>query len=443
MPGLFQLMDDPVWEGKYESMDMDIELLTNYGLRTTSPLVDYFTSEDGKINEEQLKQLSNIIHNKYKENWSRLIKVLEVEYDLLDTYNTTETESVLRELTGNESRSEDKTGLVNRTKTAEGKQDLTREGSDINKRTGTDKTESLGIVSSSEDTTTNNTSTTDETRTDTLSFEDRKDIETRDLSRSTNANGTTSDNTSETLTFQDRENVQTRDLTGSEDGTTTENGTVTENSSTDSNQSDYSYGVGSGSDGSISNRRTNETNGENTTTSNNTTTTDNTTTDSGTVKDSKTGSEKTQRDGSITTNEETTDTDTGTVSSGKTGTETNTISGDTQVTDSGTSNSTGNIRDESDTMTTYDTTDSRTTSGTDSTLSTNSATEMDDTTENVTGNVDTLQDESQERTSTRKGNTSGRTAADILQEHVNFWKFNFVDTVIKDVASMLTIDIYS
>ena len=443
IPGLFQLMDDPVWDGKYESLNMDIELLTNYGLRTTSPLVDYFADDDGKVNDEQLQQLSTLIHMKFKDNWSRLFEVLEVEYDLLDTYDVMESETVTREITGNEERSEDKTGLVNRTKTADGTQDLIRSGEDTNTRTGTDTTESGSTVISSEDTGTNNTSTTDESRSDKLSFDDRKDIETRDISRTINADGTTTDNTSDTLSFLNRENTQTRNLTGSEDGSTTERGTVTENTSSDGNQSDYSYGVGSGTNGSISNRRMNDTEAENTTTTSNTTTTDNSTTEGGTITDSKSGSEKTQRSGSIITNEETTDTDTGTVSSGKSGTETNTITGDTTVTDVGSSNSTGNITDESDSMTTYNTTDSRTTSGTDSTTSTNNATEKDDTTENVTGTVDTLQDENQERTLTRKGNTSGRTASDILQEHVNFWKFNFVDVVIKDVAKMLTIDIYS
>lgn len=130
--GFFQYIENPLWGERFSSLDMDIEMLTNQGERYVSPLVNHFVDEETeKISDEDKSRIANLIYAKYKENWQREYDVLDAEYNPIDNYNMIENETIDRDVANNGK------GTTARTYTS----DITTKGTgtDTNVRTGSEQ----------------------------------------------------------------------------------------------------------------------------------------------------------------------------------------------------------------------------------------------------------------------------------------------------------------
>lgn len=442
IPGLFQNIETPIWSERYESMDMDLEFLTKYGEREVSPLVEYFI-KDGELIEDAQSNIINMVYRKHIEGWTRKYEVLDVEYEALNTYGMTESENAKRDSTSEDTRSDSRDTTSNRTQLNEISKLRTVDLTNTNIKTGTDTTASEADISNSESVLGNKSSNQSNDSEDTLSFVDRMDTETRNLDRSSTSSQDTTDSTSTTLSFVDRDNVQTRDLTTTDNGSTTEDSTVEEQANVSTDESAYTYGYNTTNvDGVPTSRVENQEEQGKTTTTDSTTTQTNSSTDSGTITDSKTGSEKTQNSGTLKVSGTADETDTGTVNNAKTGSEKNTTVGTSTNSEELSNEITGSITEDGQQTTTYNTTDTSTNIGTESNVDTIDNKEDMSNGETYQGTTNSLGSQEDERTLTREGNNGSKTSPSLLREHIDFWKWNFLDDVYEDVAEMISLSVY-
>lgn len=489
--GIFSNMDSPVWEGRYNSFDMDLEFLTTYGERSVSPLVCYF-AKDGTLTTESAKKLAGMIYRKYEENWKRKYAVLDAQYNIIDNYNMVETENIGRDTLEKSIRELMNTNSETSTQLNDLMQLLENDLKNTRIKTGTESLEGNSSQTDNINQTETTTGNTSGTSTDTQEYIDRKDVESRNLTKTgtqtdevkgtktddltflnrkdiTSSDQSTDLSRSDSLSFKDR-----RDTTSTEqttNGTENEGGTVTikDNGETNRTQNTNAYGFGGASNRGldavpVDNSTGNETSSSNKTedrditrTSNNTSSATSNLTKSGTethnisengttsenVETTKTGSEKHTVTEDTTTTVTSSETDTGSIENQKIGKEQLTKTEESETSNSTTTSANNTSSGDTSSTTTYDTTDTETNTGTSTTKNTGKIENQktgsitESTTDNVTGNV------TETRELTRAGNIGVTTTTQLLREHVEFWSFNFLNEVYKDVADMLTLKIYS
>lgn len=217
---------------------LDAEYYGNHsGAKKVSPLIDTLLKTDSAetLSAARMLQLANIIWNRYGEQWRRLYNVFSLEYNPIENYSMTETETKEGTNTGtqgtNRTSSGSNTGTQGTQRTASGSNtgsvtdvetidrdtsadtDTTAEGFiygyDSDTPAPSDKTETSVASTGTEDTTRNNTRTdnlahsdTEQvTRTDNLAHSDTESVtrtdnlansEERELTRSGNIGVTTS-----------------------------------------------------------------------------------------------------------------------------------------------------------------------------------------------------------------------------------------------------------
>jgi len=442
--GLFEHIVQPIWADRYESFDMDYEFLANHAEKVISRYTEMsLDSTTQRLTSSGSSKLINMIYRKYKEQWERKYEVLNAQYVIVDNYNLRESEDVDRthlENIVNEMRREG-------TATTKVLNELTKLITDTRNSTQ----DTTGNVNSQETTEDNLRKTdsqegrniTTETGDNTLSFEGRKDTETRNLTDAKTLALKDTDKSTNVLDFVDRKDAttNTQNNTGTvgteQDQTVID--TTTDTTTTTKNQFGFETAGINGvpvekDDGKLIRGGNIETTGTGKTT-NNLTSTDNGST-------TKTGKEQTTIESTLDKTGTDTTINTGSVESGKTGSERNAVNLTTTL-EAGITNTTKN----EGTVTT-DVNSDNTIKVVDSIDGTSNITDNGsvDTTQNNSetdnGNTETTGNSNEKRILTRTGNIGVTTTTQLLQEHIDFWEYSFLEDIYKDVEKMLCLHVY-
>ena len=210
--GIMSHIPNDIWKDRYQDFDLDLEFFFKYGERAVAPMINHFLGEDGKLSDESLDRIGNLIYRKYKEQWTRKYSVLDVVYSMTENYDMKETESVDREvleetintlIATNTQSNQQVTDLVNILKATI---------SNTDNKTGTDKTDGSNQNTNTETINLTNAIETVTNEDGTLSFIDRRDTETHDNSTSQNINQTVDRDGTDSLSFVNRKDTETRNL---------------------------------------------------------------------------------------------------------------------------------------------------------------------------------------------------------------------------------------
>lgn len=460
-PGFFQLMDNVIWEDEYDTFDMDIELITNHGLKTTSPLIDHFISDDsfegnGFIEDEDMRKIANLVYRKYRTQWEKKYQVLKAEYDLFDTFNVEDNTTTVKTKTGYEQGNDDRTGQTDKSTNTTGTRQLDRDNEEVRVKEGIrDNNVMSSNVRSNTDVNDRDESvnTNDDSE---LEYINRKDREVRDLSTGSLKDSKTTDTTFDELSYNNRKDQNDRSDVETNSGHTkdTETGTTITDDTGRETETTYGFDSGlnpgdggsggslTGADGVPKGRNIKDLNTTETNTNENRHDIDTTNSSEISETSTKTGSERNQRGGDVKIDDIMVGIDEGTIDNSKEGKEKTTNVKDLDGNESAINSQSGI---ESDTLfdsSSYEDEDVYTQIGTESSVDSGEKDEIGS--EDVkTDSINITHDSDFEDVeNVVKGNTSNRTAVDIMQEHVDFWQWNFIDDVIEDVIDMITLDVY-
>lgn len=438
--GLFEHIDNPLWKDRYEAMDLDIELITRFGEKPISPFLKYFL-KDGEIDEASAKKMMNLIYRKFKDSWERKYAVLDVQYQIIDNYNMTETEQLDRDVIENNIRDILRTNKEAATQINDLMETIDAMNKNINQKSGADTTK--GTVSNNETGTTKGSETNkvDKTATDTLSFIDRKDASQEIVESDARGTSKVDDAKSDELSFIGRRD-STTDQTETKLDESVSNANEVDNTSTkNSEDKESTYGFDSTSavpsnerdgletvtdarleKGSASTLSTNKVNGE--------------------VKTVKDGREINTITGSTNTDstEKTTVDKTNNLT--KTGSERNNISEDTTTTGQSEVTNSSELSGSTNDTITYNSKVEDNGEANTSKSNTGKVTNNSNTDETESGSINNTVDHKELRSLTRSGNIGVTTTTDLLQQHIEFWNYSFLEDVYRDILSMISLKIY-
>ena len=237
--GFFQRIDNPMWEDKYSSFDMDVELVKMQGERYVSPLVAHYIDSEGDIASADMDLIANLVYNRYKEKWSRMLNLEGLEYNPIENYNMIEHETIATDETVDHTGTDTlvKSGKETTEHTGtdtmamSGKETTDRTGTDTMAKSGSEQNVKSGSVSGTDgnthtynnykeetdntntkETTVNgfgsNTAVPESTVTDTLDGEVKKSGSEVDSGTSSE----TYNNVTDTTSFTNRQDTETRNL---------------------------------------------------------------------------------------------------------------------------------------------------------------------------------------------------------------------------------------
>lgn len=89
--GIFKAISQISWFEGVKPGSVDTYFMLMHGEKLGSKLLDMFTNEDGVIEGDKLKNLAQVIHNKYIVNWEHEFKTLTVEYNPIENTDYVET----------------------------------------------------------------------------------------------------------------------------------------------------------------------------------------------------------------------------------------------------------------------------------------------------------------------------------------------------------------
>ncbi len=122
--GIFNSMTQAPWYGDIGSDTLDIEFVSNYGNCFIAGFVKTLLSVSGKskLDDTDVIMLSNYLYDKNKVAWNKLYELTKLEYNPVENYNRTETETITDSKTSTENNTYDKTltETRNETNTANG-----------------------------------------------------------------------------------------------------------------------------------------------------------------------------------------------------------------------------------------------------------------------------------------------------------------------------------
>ena len=75
--------------GNYKSSYLDVKFFSEYGERSISPVLLYYSVNDS-ITEDNFISVCEILYEAYIENWKRLYETFHLDYDIIYPYNTSE-----------------------------------------------------------------------------------------------------------------------------------------------------------------------------------------------------------------------------------------------------------------------------------------------------------------------------------------------------------------
>lgn len=181
------LLDVP-WSNDVDAVTLDLDYFYNTsGQKNVSPLVRRFLNGANTITDTQKVSLANVIYKMYIKNWDKEYAVLELEYNPISNYDSSESESIERENANTRANTGTQSMSGNQTVSS------TTSGSGESNVYGFNSATAVGDSTSSDSATNTTTSTDSNTRTDNLSeSQSGEETVTRTLSRSGNIGVTTS-----------------------------------------------------------------------------------------------------------------------------------------------------------------------------------------------------------------------------------------------------------
>lgn len=102
VPGIFSAISDTntlPWSDIVPASDLDIDFMTSFGSRETSPLVDYLIStigSEGKMTEPAAAAAGRIVYNRFRQSWAHLWDVMQIEYEPLQNFELTTERTISR-----------------------------------------------------------------------------------------------------------------------------------------------------------------------------------------------------------------------------------------------------------------------------------------------------------------------------------------------------------
>lgn len=446
--GVFEHIDNPVWGSTYSAEDMTLEFLTSYGEKPISPLVEHFKKPDVYLTEEEVTRIINLIYRKKQESWTRYYEVLGVVYNVLDNYYLTETENVDRESLESNIRDVLRESNLTTSQVNEIVANVKRTDDLARAKTGKDSVsgQTVNATTSTDqgDVTTTRTDNTTERET----YENRRDTETRNLEKSGTSNDTTIDRRDESTTYIDRTDTRDTNRTDNKTDIDTSKSKDVKVTTDDSNKTELLYAPNGTENTSVSataeptNKTINDGSVNDTTDSTGEVKRKSDVTGNENETLTKNGTDKFDTDNYNEENKAYTDNESGSVANEKTGSEIKTNTGTVKSAEVRDTTHTDN----SDETTTADTiygsteTDKGTVQTDNNTTDTQSGENVEsESTSDTANNTNNM---TEVRTLERKGNIGVNTTAKILQDHIDFWSFSFLDLVYKDVADMVALSIY-
>lgn len=411
------------WRAEITASQLDFLLVSSYGKRNPSPVVDqvaekYDLEMDEEFSGEALQYLADLMLMMYKPKWDKLAAVYDVEYDPIHNYldewedqKSTETEGESSEtLNRNDTLSNQSTTNSTRTDNLkeETERDLTRNDLRTDNLSEEEITDGSVSTTRTDDLTQGTTYNVSDQRTDNL-----QQLETRDL----DSNTTRTDNLTATTNY------------GST-GTRTDNLQQTDSGASGSREHQI-YAFNSVS---YQNADKDIFSGENSNTRNNT----------GTQTDAKSGSDSLLNTGTQRSDSE----DNGTITTANTGTQTNLKTGTETVANSGTQST---DEDEDVTVTKSNTgTQSNSRTDDESATVTNTGTVTNAIANASTGTNSRVSNgsasetgsENTERSGRHFGNIGNLTSQKQLKEEIELWKWNYVKEILEDAKSFLSLEVY-
>ena len=447
--GLFSNMPDSIWGPDFDPSFVDIEIFTRIGELQASPLMEHYVDAHGVLDTSSL---SDLLFQRYGNNWQRVWDALLVDYNIMLTSMTDETRTVARDTAGTETRdlTDTQTGTVGDEASSDGS--TTRTGSIS--RSGDSQVvkdlvdlETRNLTGSNKETGTEAlTDTYNETngRDSTLTYSGSEKMTRNEDETTSGENTLTKSGTETTDTGVD----ETRNLQTKNSGTVTDAGTETQTGTGTNVTEAGKYGVGSAALANESRDSATET--RNFTNGKNNTRTDNTTeAETGTV-----GTDTLETLSFTGRNDKTVETGSRDVS----GDETKTFTGRNDQTEE-TETHTGTVKHDTTFGKQTATTDAGTltnkltgTEGTtdvstetfnalkDTQAGTETKTETRDLTDKHTGTVDNIGNENVQETFHSEGSSPLRTFQALIQEELEGRTgqgWNFTDIIVKDVQSMI------
>lgn len=446
--GVFEHIDNPVWGSTYSAEDMTLEFLTSYGEKPISPLVEHFKKPDVYLTEQEVTRIMNLIYRKKRESWTRYYEVLGVVYNVLDNYYLTETENVDRESLESNIRDVLRESNLTTSQVNEIVANVKRTDDLARAKTGKDTSSNKNISkTTSKDEGSVTTTRTDNT-TEREMYENRKDIETRNLEKSGKSTDKTIDKRDESTTYIDRTDTRKTNRTDNKTDIDTSKSKDVKVTTDDTNKTELLYAPNGTENTSVS--ATAEPTNKTVNGGDMTDTTDST----GEVKRksdvkgnedeilTKNGTDKFDADNYNEQSKEYEDFDKGSLTNEKQGSEIKTNTGTVKSLEERNLLQTDNATDTTTADTIYGSTetDKGTVQTDNNTTDTQSGENVEsESTSDTANNTNNM---TEVRTLERKGNIGVNTTAKILQDHIDFWSFSFLDLVYKDVADMVALSIY-
>lgn len=156
--GIFSAMNCPIWHYDFDSADLDVYFITNYGERWSSPYLMHF-DEDGGISAENLTRLASNLYRMHKSQWEHLYNDMQAEYNPIYNTDAHEKETITR--VGHEDRTDagtsDTTGNGNSSASSTGSGSFDNKVAGFN--TSTNVNDKSGSSSSTGSTSATNNST--------------------------------------------------------------------------------------------------------------------------------------------------------------------------------------------------------------------------------------------------------------------------------------------
>lgn len=181
------LLDVP-WLDDVDAVTLDLDYFYNTsGQKNVSPLVRRFLNGANTITDAQKVSLANVIYKMYIKNWNKEYAVLDLEYNPISNYDSSESETIERENANTRANTGTQSMSGNQTVSS------TTSGSGESNVYGFNSATAVGDSTSSDSATNTTTSTDSNTRTDNLSeSQSGNETVTRTFTRSGNIGVTTS-----------------------------------------------------------------------------------------------------------------------------------------------------------------------------------------------------------------------------------------------------------
>ena len=397
--GLFSHIDYQFWN--FNSDELDLLLFSKCGARAVSPIVNLVRSNlDSALTDSQLAKLGALILKQYKFKWDKLINLHALEYDILKNY-LDEYDEVLVD---------DDTSSVSKTLAKVEEGDHTSHSASSSGSTNTQSTQSTNDSESN-----------------------RQDLFTSNFSRTTNDTTLRTDDLEESrVESEDSTSLRTDDLVDSLEGTSNDSQTYNGGNyvETTSRQLSSSGGVDS-SDSIYGFNSSNAVNDRDSST-------DSTSSENETITKTHTG----QKVDSISKNNTETTEHTGTQSID------DSINKSSIKSNSGTQSTTEDVTIQD--STTNNDSQTNTISSEGSSSSSNESTQnISSTKENNSKLVSKADEDSivnralnRARKYIHQGNIGNFAPQQLISQEIDLWRWNFIEEVLNDVKTFITIPIY-